>query len=81
MTTITIKNLPPTIYERIKQKAKINRRSINNEIITILEQGLGIRSQAEVSELLEDARKIRDLTAHYIATEDEINRWKREGRE
>lgn len=81
MTTITIKNIPPTIYERIKQKAKINRRSINNEIITILENGLGVRSQAEVAELLEDLRKVRELTAHYIVSEDEINRWKREGRE
>lgn len=81
MATITIKNIPPALYERIKQKAKLNRRSINNEIITMLEQGLAVRSQGEVSELLEGARKIRELTAHYVATEDEINQWKREGRE
>jgi plasmid stability protein len=80
MTTITIKNLPPTLYERIKQKAKINRRSINNEIITILEQELGIRTKAEVSELLENARKVRELTAHYTLTDEEIEKAINEGR-
>lgn len=80
MTTITIKNIPPVLYERIKQKAKVNRRSINNEIITILEQGLAIRTQAEVSELLESARKIRELTARYTLTDEEIEKAINEGR-
>lgn len=80
MTTITIKNIPPVLYERIKQKAKANRRSINNEIITILEQGLAVRSPAEVSELLESARKIRELTARYTLTDEEIEKAINEGR-
>ena len=80
MTTITIKNIPPTLYERIKQKAKINRRSINNEIITILENGLGVRTQAEVEELLEGARKVREYTANYVLTDDEIEKAINEGR-
>lgn len=80
MTTITIKNLPPTLYERLKQKAKANRRSLNNEVITILEKGLGVRSQNEVEELLEGARKVRELTAHYVLTDDEIEKAINEGR-
>jgi antitoxin FitA len=74
MTSITIKNLPPAIYERIKEQAKVNRRSLNNEIIIMLERGTGIRSQADLAELLENARKLRELTANYGLTDDEINK-------
>jgi len=74
MPNITIKNLPPAIYERLKEKAKVNRRSLNNEIIVMLERGVGIRSQADVAELLESARKIRELTADYVLTDEEINK-------
>lgn len=74
MPNITIKNLPPVIYERLKEKAKANRRSLNNEIIVLLERGVGMRSQADVAEWLESARKIRELTADYVLTEEEINK-------
>jgi hypothetical protein len=74
MPNITIKNLPPAIYELLKEKAKANRRSLNNEIIVMLERGVGIRSQTDVAELLESARKIRELTADYVLTDEEINK-------
>ncbi|NBD34139.1 MAG: Arc family DNA-binding protein, partial [Cyanobacteria bacterium] len=31
-TTITVKNLPDDIYERLKEAAKANQRSINSEV-------------------------------------------------
>jgi plasmid stability protein len=42
MVTVTIKNIPPEIYERLKVQAKNNRRSINKEAISILEKALSI---------------------------------------
>jgi hypothetical protein len=81
VTTITVKNIPPLIYERLKQQAENNHRSINSEIITILEQTLQMRSPSEMEQILEGVRKVRELTAHYVATEEEITRWKNEGRE
>jgi len=62
MTTLTVKNLPPMLYERLKEKAKSNRRSLNNEIIVMLEQGLGLHCQAESGQILERARQVRELT-------------------
>ncbi len=35
----------------------------------------------DVQEILERARKVRELTAHYTITNEEIDRWKKEGRE
>ena len=81
MVTITVKNIPDELYERIKLQAKAHRRSINNEIISIFEQAIPKRTPMDVKEILERARKVRELTAHYTITNDEMNRWKKEGRE
>jgi len=44
MPTITVKNIPDELYERLKQLAKANRRSINSEIIVCIERS--VRSQS-----------------------------------
>lgn len=80
MATLTIKNVPERIYERIKIQAKNNHRSINGEIIFLLEQALSI-SPIDVEATLKRARKIRELTAHYVISADEIEKMIDEGRE
>ena len=42
MVTVTIKNIPEQIYERIKAQARSNHRSINGEILSILEQAISL---------------------------------------
>lgn len=80
MVTLTIKNVPPEIYERIKVQAKYNHRSINGEVISILEKALSI-PPIDVQATLVRAKKIRELTAHYVITADEIEKMINEGRE
>lgn len=79
MATVTIKNIPEPVYERIKAQAKINHRSINGEILSILEQAISI-PPIDVKATLERTRKIRELTAHYVITDEEMSKWKKEGR-
>jgi plasmid stability protein len=79
MVAITVKNIPAPLYERVKERAKANHRSINNELITILEQTVMIQP-IDVAETLERTRRIRDLTAHYVISDDELTRLKNEGR-
>ena len=81
MITITVKNIPEEIYERIKIQAKANRRSVNSEIISIFEQAIPKRAPMDVKDILERARRVREFTAHYTVTAEEIDRWKKEGRE
>jgi plasmid stability protein len=38
--TITLKNIPDELYERLKQSAAEHRRSLNSEMIVHLEQAL-----------------------------------------
>jgi plasmid stability protein len=79
MVTLTIKNVPEELYERIKTQAKNNHRSINKEVITIIERAFTI-PPIDVQATLERTKKIRELTAHYIITDEEMTRWKKEGR-
>ena len=81
MITITVKNIPEEIYEKIKVQAKANRRSVNSEIISIFEDAVQRRTPKDVKDILERARRVRELTANYTVGEEELNRWKKEGRE
>jgi len=56
--SITLKNIPDALYEKLKETAEINHRSLNSEVIFCLERVLyPVRISTE--ERLERARKIR----------------------
>lgn len=71
MITFTVKNIPPKLYEKLKKSAKLNRRSINSEIIICIEKS--VQTQAlDTDEILEKARKLRSLTQAVPITDDEL---------
>ena len=39
MANITVRNIPDDIFERIKALSSVERRSINNELLRIIERG------------------------------------------
>ena len=80
MVTLTIKNIPEPLYEQIKARAKRNHHSINGEILFILEQATSL-PPIDVQVTLERARKVRELTANYTVTADEIEKMINDGRE
>ncbi len=57
-TALTLKNIPDTLYERLKLAAGMHRRSITSEAIVCLESVL-MPSHAPVSERLARARQLR----------------------
>ena len=57
-TSITLKNIPDPIYQRIKLAAKRHHRSMNNEIIACLEQALAPRP-VDLESRLDQARRLR----------------------
>lgn len=40
MATITLKNIPDDLYEKLKQRAMEHHRSINSEVIVCLERAV-----------------------------------------
>lgn len=59
MASITIKNVPEPVYERLKEVAARNRRSINSEVIIQLERALGAAA-VDTQVLLARARAVRE---------------------
>ena len=78
MATVTIKNIPDELYEQLKIIAKANRRSINQEVIFIIEQAM-LSNQADFETTLDEIRTLRKSLNLYV-TDEEINQAKNEGR-
>lgn len=80
MHTITLKNIPADLYDRIKTTAQENRRSINNEIINRLDFSLK-STRIDPDSLI---RKIEDFHKNLIApplTDEILKKAKEEGRQ
>ena len=79
MPSITVKNIPAELYDRLKQSAAANRRSLNSEIITLIEQGVSA-SKVEAEAVLARARRLRRHTRRQPITEAAFSAAKRSGR-
>ena len=78
-TTLTLKNVPDEVYERLKAAAATNRRSLNGEAIVCLETML-LPGRMNASERLARARALRaNLTGAKFKARD-IDALKRVGR-
>ena len=79
MPTITVKNIPADIYEKLKNSAEASHRSINSEIIACIERA--VRSQQINPDLLlSNARKLRTKTSSHPISDNEFNQAKSTGR-
>lgn len=58
MKTITLKNIPDPLHQRLRQEAARHHRSLNSEIITCLQQAVGSRP-VDAEALLTRARTLR----------------------
>ena len=79
MPTLTIKNLPPETYQRLKEAARAHRRSLNGELIVCIERALGVRRKT-ADEVRERAAELRAGWQGAPLTMNAIDRAKRDGR-
>jgi plasmid stability protein len=68
MANLTVKDLPDSLYEKLKSQAHANRRSIASEVTVLLERALGERATPE-EELLHRAKRLRDRTPTRLTEE------------
>jgi plasmid stability protein len=78
-STITLKNIPDVLYERLKEAAQQHHRSLNSEIIACLERVL-MPVQMSSQERLARAREVRQELAPYRFEIVEIDEAIEEGR-
>jgi hypothetical protein len=79
MPTITVRNIPPDVYELLKQSAAANRRSISSEVIACLEWA-SRRRELGTQALLARARALRRLTQAHPLTDRAFRTARRAGR-
>lgn len=81
MAAITIKNIPDDLYEMLKNRAKLNHRSINNEVIYTLKSAVHLGSADDMAELRKRVAEFREkIAARGGLTPEEIEKAITEGR-
>ena len=78
-TTLTLKNSPDNLYERLKTAAERHRRSLNSEAIMCLEAVL-MPAGVTPSERLTRARELRAALPQRSYSAADIDAYKREER-
>lgn len=78
-TTLTLKNIPDEVYERLREVAAMNKRSLNNEAIVCLETAL-MPGHLRPDERLERIRALRASLPKGKFKAAEIDALKRAGR-
>lgn len=78
-TTLTLKNIPDAIYDRLKASAQTHRRSMNSEVIVCLESVL-LPIKVTPSERLARAQELRAALPQVKFKTSDIDGLKRQGR-
>ena len=78
-TTLTLKNIPDSVYERLKASAELHRRSMNSEAIVCLETVL-VPASVPPADRLARARALRAALEPEKFLDRDIEAFKREGR-
>lgn len=78
--TLTLKNIPDEVYERLKDSAESHRRSLNSEAIVCLETVL-LPGRIAPAERLARARALRNALPKVKFRARDVDAMKREGRQ
>lgn len=79
MATLTIKNVPEPLVDRLKRQAALHRRSLNLEVIACLE-GATQAAPIDPEALLARIRAVRKAPARAPLTDTALARLKSHGR-
>ena len=80
MATVTFKNIPDDLYEKLRQAASTHHRSVNSELIYCLEKTF-MPGRASAVELADKAQALRNRVTVERLDAAEINAAIHQGRE
>jgi plasmid stability protein len=69
MSTITIKDIPPSVHRTLKMRAKAHGRSLNKEVIATLEGTLR-GTPIDAAAIGKHARAVRETLGVYLTQRD-----------
>jgi plasmid stability protein len=76
--TITIKGLPKDVHRELKQRAETHGRSLNTEVLSVLESSVH-SAPAETESVIQRARQFRNSLKFRVTAKD-LKRFKDRGR-
>lgn len=76
---LTIKNMPARLHQKLKAQAEENNRSLNGEVVDILEKSMG-SFPLDIEELLDEVRRMRSSVHGPLLTDEFLQAAKNEGR-
>jgi plasmid stability protein len=76
---LTVKNLPIRLHRKLKAQAQLNKRSLNGEVLEVLDRSLE-NKPVDVEALLEQVRRIHARLPLPPLTEELLREAKGEGR-
>jgi plasmid stability protein len=79
MATLTIKNIPEKLHQRLKDSAAQHRRSINGEAISCLEKAL-VGNRVDPEDFLTRARALRARMPKVFVTQKDLRAARNQGR-
>lgn len=79
MPAITLKALPAALHRQLKARAARHKRSLNQEVIAVLEDAVAPARRVDTEAMVAEARRFR-ASLNFTTTPEEIDRFKREGR-
>jgi plasmid stability protein len=56
--TLSIKNAPDEVVQRLRERAARNHRSLQGELLSILESAVSLGRQKDVSEVVAEVRRL-----------------------
>jgi antitoxin FitA len=77
--SMTLKNIPDAVYERLKRSAEVHRRSMNSEALVCLEEVL-LPTKLSTAERVKRARTLRSALAGRSFSSKDVDALKRDGR-
>jgi plasmid stability protein len=80
MAAITLKSLPPALHRALRSRAVRHKRSLNQEVIAMLEEAVAPAKRVDVETVIARTRALRE-GLKFTATPQDIDRFKREGRQ
>lgn len=80
MATLTLKNVPEGLVEQLKEEAKQNRRSLNQEALSRLENSVALRKRSAEETVAALRRLHKRFGSRPILTDALLERARREGR-
>ncbi len=79
MPTITVRDVPDHVHRLLKRRAEDNRRSLNQEVLRVLEGAVSASAESDRQAARQACKAEQDRTPPWSIESDEMKRAMREG--